>query len=375
MTGAGRYVFEVARRLPALCPDIEFVLLLTSNLEGTPLYASLIESGITVRIVDAPVASLRQWVVVPAALRGLSPDIYHYPFLDLPWVPFRTVVTVYDLNPLTDPQYFGSWRSAKRWLARKLVASSLRRCSAVCAISESTRKELIDLFPPAAPKVRVVPLGVDIEHWRNGNALAVANDQGRESRWTGRSYFLYVGVDRPHKNLARVIRAFSAFRAAEGWDRGGGPYLLLAGVGRDTPALRAIIQTCSLESDVLTADSLDEGALISAYAGATAVIYASTSEGFGLPILEAFAAGAPVIAGDLSSLPEVAGNAAEYCSPLDVHSIAGAIGRVWRDGDLRGTLRARGRVRVEQFTWATTARRTADVYREVVAGGRLVLGG
>jgi glycosyltransferase involved in cell wall biosynthesis len=364
MTGAGRYVCELARRLPPMCPDIELTVLLRPDLQGTPLADEMASGGARVTYVDAPVASLRQWFVVPQALRRLAPDVYHYPFLDAPSFAYPTVITVYDLNPLLHPEYFTTWRHAKRWMARRLVMHSLQRAAAVCTISDTTRKTIVSLYPAASDKTHVAHLGVDVEHWQNGHARAETRFRA-EQPWSGRPYFLYVGVDRPHKNLERMVRGFALFRQSAGCAAGEGPYLMLAGVGRGTAGLQEAIRTSAGSSDVLLCPPVSEASLAELYREARGFVFVSTSEGFGLPILEAFAAGVPVVAGDQSSLPEVGGDAAEYCSPSDERSIARALERVWADEKLRHRLTEKGTARAQMFSWDDMTRATADVYRSI----------
>jgi glycosyltransferase involved in cell wall biosynthesis len=114
--------------------------------------------------------------------------------------------------------------------------------------------------------------------------------------------------------------------------------------------------------------SVDEGSLADAYRSARLFAYVSTSEGFGLPLLEAFAARVPVVASDAGALPEVGGDAAVYASPTDEGQIADALSRGWHDEDLRRALVACGLARLDAFSWEATARATVTVYRDVLKG-------
>ncbi len=375
MTGAGRYVTELARRLPGTTRDIDLTVLLTPSLKSTEVSRTLTETGIRVVYVNAHVGSPLQWLVVPIVLGRLRPDLYHYPFLDLPYVACSTVITVYDLNPLVQPDYFSRHRLVKRWISRRLIRSSVRRCRAVLAISATTRKLLEEHFPSARGKVHTVPLGVDPSLWSpRGGALGEETNAQEDLVWRRRPYFLYVGVDRPHKNLQNLIRGFHAFREKYGWGPGAGPYLFLAGVVPSSARLHTDVQGLASAPEVRCTAALDESSLIRAYRNAVALVYISTSEGFGLPILEGFAAGVPVIAGNLSSLPEVGGDAVEYCSPHDLDTISRALGRVWSDETLRESLVRRGCQRVREFSWDATARATLRVYEEVLSESARSLG-
>jgi glycosyltransferase involved in cell wall biosynthesis len=375
MTGAGRYVIELARRIPGLADDLTLEALLLPAMRQTQIPVMLADAGVSVHYVSASVASIRQWFVLPQVLRRIQPDLYHYPFLDLPYSSCPSVVTIYDLNPLLHAEYFDHLRIVKRAVARALVASTMRRSRAVIAISGATANLLRERYPDSSSKVRTIPLGVDPPAWagttsRNAEPF-VSPDEAirREHPWQSRGYALYVGVDRPHKNLAVLVRAFGRFRSLNRWQGGVGPYLWLAGVGPGSPNLRAEVTRLALGKDVRLGPALAEGDLKAAYSGATVVTYVSTSEGFGLPLLEAFAAGVPVLAAQASSLPEVGGDAALYADPHDEVAMADTLSRIWGDRDLRRTLVDRGRQRITQFSWDETAAATVKVYCDALGHG------
>src|SRR5207253_1871824 len=250
-------------------------------------------AGVNVHYVNARVASLYQWLVIPQVLGRLKPDLYHYPFFDMPYIRPPSVVTIYDLNPMLNADYFDHFAKVKGAAARALFRSTLRRSRAALAISEATRNLVGKHYPESASKVRTIHLGVDLNAWAreasDGSPTPATGDS--EAPWRSRGYVLYVGVDRPHKNLLRLVRSFGRFRVTKGWERGSGAYLWLAGVGVGSPELRAQIADMGLGRDVRLHSELDEVALRAAYNGAVAVAYVSTSEGFGLPLLEALAAG------------------------------------------------------------------------------------
>lgn len=366
MTGAGRYVVEVARRLPALGSDLDVVLLLHPSLRNTNVPVTMARHGVTVEYVDLRVASWRQWIGIPGVLTRMKASLYHYPFLDLPLTSVPSVVTAYDLNPILDVAYFEGWAGvAKRAVARRLIGSTLRRSRVVLAISEATRRLIAEHYPRFAHKVRTTHLGVDSEAWASPTPMSVAVPAASET-WEKRPYVLYVGVDRPHKNLVRLVRAFDRFRSAQGGARGTGPYLWLAGVGNGSEELRQEVVRLALGADVRLTGALSEELLASVYCRAVAFVYVSTSEGFGLPILEAFAAGTPVIAANASSLPEVGGDGAVYADPHSDIDIALALGRVWGDERLRSTLIKRGRKRAVALSWDATAEATLAAYRDAI---------
>jgi len=370
MSGAGRYVVELARRLPRLDRNLELNVLLMPALQRTGIPALLEDSGARVVYGDARVLSIRQWAVVPWVLRRLRPDLYHYPHFDLPYVPFPSVVTIYDLNPALLPGYFTRQPELRRIVARTLVRSTLRRCQIAMVISDTVRRLMVQHFSEAGSKVRTVRLGVDPAHWSPGGVEggAPAEPSAEDRRWGARPYVLYVGVERPHKNLVRLVRAFARFRSSAQWSTVDAPYLWLAGVGAGSRELRGELQRSGCADSVRLTDALSETALVRAYRQARIVAFVSISEGFGLPILEALAAGVPLVAGNASCLPEVAGDAATYVAPDDERDIARGLAETWWDETLRRSLVERGVHRARAFPWESTARGTLSAYVDALSG-------
>jgi alpha-1,3-rhamnosyl/mannosyltransferase len=369
MSGAGRYVVELARRLPPLDGDLDLTVLLLPTLRSTGIPALLEDVGARVVYGDARVLSIRQWALIPWVLRRLRPDLYHYPHFDLPYVGVPSVVTIYDLNPALLPGYFTRQPELRRMVARRLVRSTLRRCRIAMVISDTVRRLMVQHFLEAGDKVRTVRMGVDGGHWsagrveENGGAPA-------DRRWGARPYVLYVGVERPHKNLVRLVRAFIRFHRSKQWTAADAPYLWLAGVGAGSRELRSELQQPGSADHVRLTDALTETELVRAYRLARVVAFVSTSEGFGLPILEAFAAGVPLVAGNASCLPEVAGDAATYVAPDDEVDITRGLTETWWDETLRRSLVERGARRVTEFSWDVTARQSLQAYRDALSQGR-----
>lgn len=367
MTGAGRYVVEVSRRVPAVDTNLRLTVLLRSVLRTTSIPELLADSGANVQYCDVPVATFRQWFTLPRVAHAFKPDLYHYPFLDLPWIGSPSVVTIYDLNPILAPNYFARQRRLRRLAARWLVTSTLRRCRLAMVISETVRRLVAETFPSKAHKLRVVRLGTGFTDI-GGEAIEEGRENPRVSdpRWGERPYVLYVGVDRPHKNLARLVRGFVLFYEAGRWSAGQEPYLWLAGVGDGSPELQTILRQSEYATRIRLSAALSDDSLRSLYRGARAAACVSTSEGFGLPLLEAFAAGVPVVSGNASSLPEIAGDAAMFVSPWDEGDIARGLRAVWEDASLRDSLIKRGLSRAREFSWDSTAVATVETYLEAI---------
>jgi glycosyltransferase involved in cell wall biosynthesis len=175
-------------------------------------------------------------------------------------------------------------------------------------------------------------------------------------------FVLYVGNIKPHKNLVRLIEAFSALRS------GGLDDVKLLIIGDEIsklPALRRAVHQYKLHKHVRFLGYVDDETLSILYRLAAVFVFPSLYEGFGLPPLEAMACGTPVVTSNLSSLPEVTGGAAILVDPYDVESIVDGIRRVLDDPALAAEMRLKGRVRARQFSWEESVRKTRQVYTEV----------
>jgi glycosyltransferase involved in cell wall biosynthesis len=260
----------------------------------------------------------------------------------------RQVTVVHDLIPLDFPDAY----PRQQLYFRRLVPAMLRRARMVVAVSEATRRRVLEAYglPPA--RVRTVLNGFDAE--RFGPEGPALNDGGLP-------YVLFVGNLLPHKNLPRLVEAFARATASTP------ARLVIAGGGRPRAIahLQALAEraraTVEIRSFVAPAE------LAPLLRGARALVLPSLAEGFGLPAVEAMACGTPVIASNVSALPEVVGDAALLVDPLDTAALGDAIARVLADDRLRKELSARGLQRATRFSWAQCGAALLDVAREVAA--------
>jgi glycosyltransferase involved in cell wall biosynthesis len=266
-----------------------------------------------------------------------------------------TVVTVHDGSPLTHPERVDPVVRAFVPVLRRAVS----RGAWVHTPSEHVAEQVRELL--GATRVRAIPHGAPprLDAARCG-ALpdAVAGALG------GRPYVLAVGTLEPRKNLPRLVAAFGRMAAA------GEVGLVLAGPdGPDAGAVQTAVDALGPERRALVVRTgwVDEPVRERLLAGAVALAYPSLDEGFGLPMLEAFAAGVPVVAAAAGALPEVAGGAALLADPLDVDALAGALATAVTDAATRERLVAAGRGRVGAFAWSTTAASMVELYRDVLS--------
>ncbi len=361
--GIGRYVVNLARAMaPRLGPD-EHLVLLCDPARPSP-WDLTAPAGERVRVVDLPCSpfALRQQWAVPRLLARLRADLYHSPYYLMPYrVGLPTVLTVHDLIPLLFPRQ-STWQA--RLLFRWTLMLALRASQRVIAVSGSTARDLQRHFRVPSERVSVIPEAPDPAFYPRPSAEVEAV---RQKYGLPESFVLYVGSNKPHKNLSRLIEAWSrlTLHVSRFTSHVSRFTLVIAGVWDPRypePRLRA--ERLGLQS-VRWLGPVPEADLPALYSAAALFVFPSLYEGFGLPVLEAMACGVPVICSNTSSLPEVAGDAALLVDPTDAQSLAAAIAGLLEDESRREEMRERGLQQAARFSWDRTAAMTLEMYREV----------
>lgn len=348
-SGIGTYLAEILpRTLPKLAQWRPLVLTTPRSREAVTGAAG---SNVEVHVWNVAPLTLADLVAAPpGASEG---DVLWTPHFN---VPLRTklplVVTLHDLLPLTAPGLAGRGRAVP---VRAWLRAIRLRARAVLCVSEFTRSEAIRVGGIEADRLHVTRLGAD-DAWFTWGSEPRAK--------TTPPTIVFVGLLKPHKNVARLLRAFG--RVA-----GRIPHRLVLVAGHrdvrniDGDALRlaaALGERVQLVEDVAFAD------LVRLVGAAQFSVQPSLHEGFGLPALEAMAAGVPVLAGRAGALPEVCGDAAVYCDPSSVDDVERCLMLLASDEPLRMRLAAAGRRRAKTFSWDACAQATADVLGRALRG-------
>ena len=263
-----------------------------------------------------------------------------------------SIITVHDLERISFPF---SKQEPLEETSLKIDAVAIKKADHIIAVSENTKKDLKKYLEIPDEKITVVYNGVDHEVFKP-NAHPVSSSP----------YILYVGSERPRKNLERLLEAFVLLKKSS--DFAELKLIKVGSPGRSDAFRQATLQKIKelgLDGEVIFVDQITDERLVEYYSSARVLIYPSLYEGFGLPVLEAMACGCPVITSNVSSLPEVGGDAAFLVNPYDIRDICGAIARLLTDNRLRDELIARGKVRSRIFSWAKTAGETLNVYHQV----------
>ncbi|MFN4295018.1 MAG: glycosyltransferase family 4 protein [Thermoflexales bacterium] len=278
---------------------------------------------------------------------------YHAPF----WGRLPYVVTIHDVSYRTRRRYH---RPRNVLLQNVLGALSAWRARGVLTVSEFCHREILRIYPFLKGRLWVTPEAAEA-HWAPRPASSVECARARFG--IRGDYLLWVGSLASRKNPIRLVEAF--LRATQ---ESSAIQLVLAG-NHATPlgeTLQRKFSEAIRQQRLILTGYVDEETLASLYSGCSAFVFPSLYEGFGLPVLEAMQCGAPVITSNTTALPEVAGDAALLVDPEDADAIAAAIRRVIGEPALRAELRARGFARARQFSWAETARLTAQAYHAAV---------
>jgi len=340
-SGIGTYVTHVLPGVLARCERLR------------PLVLTL--PGLLARVRDMAGSrvEVQCWATLPLSIadvvppRGLHRDVLWWaPHFNLPlFARAPAVVTLHDLLPLNGGGRVNGG-AHKRFAVRLWLRAIRRRARRVICISAFTRDEAVRLGGIAAERTSIAHPGVDAAWSSARTAPAVSPSP----------YLVFVGLVKPHKNLLGLLRAFETLMPEIA-------HRLVvvgrhSGIGDADAAALALARRLAPRVELI--ESLSKDALCRLVAEATALVQPSFHEGFGLPPLEAMAAGTPVIAARAGAIPEVCGDAAVYCDPHSQQDIANAIRRTVADPALREAMRRRGIERARKFTWAACADATSD---------------
>jgi glycosyltransferase involved in cell wall biosynthesis len=361
--GAGVYIIQLARNLASLTgPKQDFELVVFAQRRAIPLLALPEQPGVwVVELPDHPIPVRLIWeqTSLPGLARRERLDLLHSPHYTRPLrLPCRSVVTFHDMTFFLLPQMH---TRARRWIFPWMMRLSARRADALIAVSESTRRDAIDILHIPSHKITAVPLAVD-------GAFRPLDDPPRAADVRQRyhlpeRFILYVGTLEPRKNVPLLLRAYRRLM-----DEGDDPPCLVI-VGRQGWMFDEIhhqTQTLKLSERVIFTGYVADSDLPMVYNLADLFVYPSSYEGFGLPPLEAMGCGTPVVTTAISSMPEHVGDAGLLVPPENEPELARAMHAILKDPDLRRQLSRRGIERAADYTWIRTAQRTLNVYRQVL---------
>ncbi len=357
--GAGNYIIQLANALLRRPFCDELVIFVQRSC--LPLLAAPGHAGVRIiPVANQPVPLRLAWeqVALPWWARRLKLDLLHSPHYTMPYLqPCRSVVTLHDMTFFLFPELH---TLPKRLLFPHYLRLSARRADALISVSESTRQDAMRILSISPEKIRSIHLGVS-PHFKPVQQPALL-EQVREKYNLPRQFILYVGALEPRKNLGLLLDAFQDVqKRLTGW-----PLVVVGRLGWMYQEILDKLKQSDLVDKVQFIGYVPVEDLPVIFNLADLCVYPSAYEGFGLPPLEAMACGTPVITTNVSSMPEIVGEAGVLLPPGDRASLAQAIEALLGDPERRHHLSEMGLERAAGFTWERTAGQTIQLYQEVV---------
>lgn len=360
--GAGNYIIHLVRALVALDSGDEFVIFAQQG--GASLINIPDGNGVEWIILPDRNPGIRliwEQISFPKLVQRSGVDLLHSLHYTRPvWLPCKSVVTYHDMTFFLYPHLHAR---SKRVFFPMAIRASARQADALIAVSESTRQDAIRILGIPPQKITTAQLGVDPSF----TPISDIEQKRRiaEKYHLPKKFILYVGLVEPRKNLPKLISAYK-----KSVDNGIEHKLVVVGrYGWMYEEVFRQIEALNLKDNVFLAGYISQEDLPMVYNLASLFVYPTLYEGFGLPSLEAMACGLPVISTNVSSLPEIIGDAGVLVPPDDVDSLYQAIQKVLKDEKLSEDLIQKGLEQAAKFTWERTARSTLQVYRQVKETG------
>ena len=374
--GIGHYIYQLTRHLLKIDKKNVYFLFFDHSVQKRRL-AKFKQKNVFIRFI--PFVQYKQLMpsgfshlLVNAALDREKLDVFHSPTLSLPRsYQGQSVLTVHDLAIYKFPELV--YPSNPLFL-KKIIPNMLREAKKIITVSNSTAKDLSEFFDFTRKKIHVIFHGLDQRFFRKGSLAGVKKI--RKKYGINKSYLLFLGTLEPKKNVIRIIEAYERFRdglvkvppGLNGIKSGKVFFkyqLVLAGFkGFKFQKIKRKISQSEYKKDIILPGYIKADDLGHLFSGAKLFLFPSIYEGFGLPIPEALAKGVPVITSNISSMPEVAGDAAILVDPYNVAEIAQAVYNLLIDKDLQKRLKQRGQKQARRFSWEKCAKETLKVYEQ-----------
>ncbi|MDG1944720.1 MAG: glycosyltransferase family 1 protein [Halioglobus sp.] len=358
--GPERYELELVKNLAAIDQTNEYELL-TLFQTGSERLAD--QENFSVRALAPAIRPVSMLTSLPLQMLRSQSDVWHATYLPPPLSPKSYIYTLVCSSMIEHPELFPP---AIRLRLTALTNRAIAKAELIVCISDHIRQVVRERYKVSEDRLAVTHLGAS-EVFRSLDKQ-VARRFVRDTYGIDRPYFLFSGRWEPRKNIVRIIKAFARFRAESKLD------MQLVFSGERTWAAQEaddVIRQYGLESDVVELGKSPMSELPQLYSGAVALAYPSLWEGFGLPIVEAMAAGTPVITSNNSSMREIGGDAAILVDPESVEEIAMAMHSIASDVSLQQSLRDKGLARATQFTWRSTAEQTLALYKRQCSSLRI----
>jgi glycosyltransferase involved in cell wall biosynthesis len=354
MEGIGWYSYEVVKRMVLAHPEDQFVFLFDRKPHQDFLFANNIEPVFVPPPARHPIL-FKLWFdyAIPRVLNKKAPEVFFSPdgFCSLTYEG-KTVLVIHDLAYQSFPEHL---KKADLWYYKHYMPKFIRRADQLIVISEEVASQIRHHHPDLAEgRLHVIHNGVREDFV----PVSIEAQNTIRNKFTeGNDYFLFVGAIHPRKNVGRIIEAFERYRNSSNRVR----KLVICGrFAWKSGDIQQQMEQSEYSRDIIMLERVSNEELIGLAGSAHALLYPSLLEGFGLPVLEGFRAETPVITSNISSMPEVAGDAAILVDPYSADSIAAAM-RMLDDSKIRTEYITKGRERVKLFSWQKTAEKVYNV--------------
>lgn len=366
-SGIGQYMINILRRLPELAPEDQFVLFVNQGdralfdfahprleIHASPDWSAHPLVNIFWHLLRLPMLLQRHrcdLVFLPAGNRRLAW-----------WYGVPSLGTVHDLSQLHIPQKYDPLRM---FYVMRVLPRMMRRLTRVIAVSDSTRRDLESYAKVPGERIEIIPNGADLSRFFPRDREAAKTELSARMGLP-RDFLLYIArLEHPGKNHVRLLEAFSRL---QGLTQRPYKLVLVGGRWNGAEVIEAKVKELGLEKQVIFPGFVPNEILPLLYAAADLLVFPSLFEGFGIPLLEAMASGTPVCASNISSLPEVMGDAGLLFDPMEPAAIAVAMHRLLEDRELRERLIARGLARAPRFTWDQASARVVEAIHRTASG-------
>lgn len=373
-SGVGRYIQNLIQELLLIDKQNQYVMFVQNKQEKFLISKSeflnksqIKNSKSKIIEVDAPIYSLKEQTNFLKAINRENLDLMHFTHFNRPIFYNRpSIITIHDLTPIYFP---GKKRNSfiEQVAYRFVLKQALKRANKIIAVSNFTNNDLIRHYPFVKDKVEVIYLGADDKLIKR-LAVSVQGIGTKRCTLCPKPYLLYVGVWREHKNILGLIQAFENVKS-ETNSKFQIPNLQLILVGKPDPIYKEVelaAKNSPYKKDIIIMGYVNDEDLSILYQNATALVFPSFYEGFGLPGLEAMAMSCPVVCSNTASLPEILGDAALYFDPYNINDMVDKINELLNNEKLKKELIEKGRKQVLQYSWYKTAEETLKLYNLII---------
>lgn len=351
--GSRSHVIEIFSRVVSICPDIEFYLFL-ENIDSLKKISDNFMLP-NVHLIHMPHSNpiKRLCVQLPKLQKTYKLDLLHTQYVSPIPSYCKTMITLHDILFESHPQYFSTMFNIRSKILMRLSAA---RASHIFTVSEFSKKEIISRYHIKNEKISVIYNGVDkSKFYPSSDGIDIINKSGLVSK----EYILTVGRLEPRKNHESLIRAYAELDTEF-------PLVLIGQKHFGYEHIEKLIKSLNLKDKIILLENVSNNELSSYYRHAKLFVYPTWAEGFGMPVIEAMASGVPVITSNLTSLPEVVGDAGILVDPSNILEIKKAMEKILPSETVAKGLSVRGAIQADKFQWSASAHQVKSVYASIL---------